>query len=181
MHFIRQSSLIVAVAVGAACTMVFNRPVTPLHRAALAGDVAAVRALVAQGEDVNAADASGATALHWAARGGHPEGPHQCRGEAGHRPAVIAALLDLGANPNLQDRRPRGFGRSSGWTPVFVALHHEQFASAAVLLERGTDPNVRSDQGLSVMEIAAAEGAPKAIVALIVAKGFDPQLAARRP
>jgi ankyrin repeat protein len=81
-------------------------------------------------------------------------------------------LIALGANPNIQDRRPRGFGRSSGWTPLFVALHHDQFHSAAALLERGADPSIRSDQGMSVMEIASAEGAPQPLRDLMVAKGF---------
>ena len=187
MRFIMQSSLIlvlgaamIVLAAGAGCTMLFDRPSTPLHEAAWRGDVATMRALVAAGADVNAADEQGATALYWAARGGHALGPHQCGGEAPNRPDAIAALLDLGAAPNLQDRRPRGFGRSSGWTPLFVALHHEQFKSAAVLLERGADPNIRSDQGRSVMEMAAAEGAPRELIQLIVAKGFDPQVAAGR-
>ncbi len=134
-------------------------------------------ALVKAGADINAPDALGGTPLHWAARGGHAIGPHRCHGEAADRPAVIAALLDLGANPNLRDRRPRIPGASSGWTPLFVALHHEQFQTAAVLLEHGADPNIRSDQGMSVMEVASAEGAPRDLIELILAKGFDPQLA----
>jgi ankyrin repeat protein len=180
MRFVIQSSLVVTMAAAAGCTMFFERPTTPLHEAAWAGDIAAIRALVADGIDVNSADEAGTTALYWAARGGHAIGPHPCGGEAPNRPAVIAALLDLGANPNLQDRRPRGPGRSSGWTPLFVALHHEQFNAAAVLLERGADPNIRSDQGRSVMEFAADEGAPRSLIQLIVDKGFDPRLAERR-
>jgi ankyrin repeat protein len=175
MRFILQSSLIAAIAAGAGCTMFFERPATALHQAAARGDIAGIRALVAAGADVNEADHQGATALYWASRGGHPIGPHQCRGEAAGWPLVIAALLDLGADPDQQDRRPRGLGRSSGWTPLIVALHHEQFASAALLLHRGADPNIRTDQGLSVIEVAAVEGAPRELIALIVEKGFDPQ------
>jgi len=108
------------------------------------------------------------TALHdAAARGGHPLGPHQCAGEDPARPDVIAALIELGADPNIQDRRPKGIGRSSGWTPLFVALHHEQFKSARVMLEHGADPNILSDQGMSAMVMAEAEGAPKELVALM--------------
>jgi ankyrin repeat protein len=180
MRFILQSSLIAAVAAGPGCALFLEQPATPLQRAAARGDIPAVRALIAEGAEIDRPDHLGATALYWAARGGHPLGPHRCRGEATDRPAVTTALLDLGANPNIQDRRPRGFGRSSGWTPLFVALHHEQFQTAAVLLQRGADPNIRSDQGLSVMEMAAAEGAPRELIALIVARGFDPQRAARR-
>jgi ankyrin repeat protein len=179
MRFAMHSSLIVTIVAGASCAPFFDRPLTPLQQAAVRGDLAAIRTLVADGAGVDDPDSLGGTALYWAARGGHPIGPHPCRGEAADRPAVIAALLDLGADPNRQDRRPRGFGRSSGWTPLFVALHHEQFQSAAVLLQRGADPNIRSDQGRSVMEIAADEGAPRSLIQLIVDKGFDPQLADR--
>src|SRR6185436_11228587 len=116
--------------------------------AAWKGDVDAIRRLVNDGADINALDALGGTPLYWAARGGHALGPHRCQGEAPNRPEVIATLIELGANPNLQDRRPRIPGGSSGWTPLFVALHHEQFRSAAILLEHGADPNIRSDQGM---------------------------------
>jgi hypothetical protein len=61
-----------------------------------------------------------------------------------------------------------------------VALHHAQFTSARVLLEHGADPNLLSDQGMSVMAMASVEGAPKDLISLLVAKGFDPQLARRR-
>jgi ankyrin repeat protein len=167
-----RSLLLVSAAAVAGCAAFWEVPAMPLHEAAWRGDVAAIRQLVKDGANVNAADAMGATALYWAARGGHPMGPHQCKGEAPDRPEVVATLIALGANPNIQDRRPRGFGRSSGWTPLFVALHHDQFHSAAALLERGADPSIRSDQGMSVMEIASAEGAPQPLRDLMVAKGF---------
>jgi ankyrin repeat protein len=179
-NFVMRSSLLIAVTTGAACSMFWEVPATPLHDAAWRGDVAAVKQLVTEGADVNAADDLGATALYWAARGGHPLGPHHCKGEEPGRPEVIAALLGLGADPNIQDRRPKGFGRSSGWTPLFVALHHEQFGSARVMLEHGADPNLLSDQGMSAMAVAAAEGAPRELIVLVVEKGFDPQKARRR-
>jgi cytohesin len=182
MDFILKSALrrvvgLAAVLWASGCVLFYDVPSTPIHEAAWKGDIEAIRALVKAGADVNAPDALGGTPLHWAARGGHAIGPHRCHGEAADRPAVIAALLDLGANPNLRDRRPRIPGASSGWTPLFVALHHEQFKTAAVLLEHGADPNIRSDQGMSVMEVASGEGAPRELIELIMAKGFDPQLA----
>jgi uncharacterized protein len=180
MRFVLRSSLLLAVTTGAACSMFWEVPSTPLYEAAWRGDVAAIRQLVTDGANVNATDDMGATALYWAARGGHRLGPHQCKGEDAARPDVIRALLAFGADPNIQDRRPKGFGRSSGWTPLFVALHHEQFSSARVMLEHGADPNLLSDQGMSVMSMAAAEGAPRELVALLVEKGFDPQRTYRR-
>ena len=180
MNFVLRSALLMAVTTGSACSIFWEVPATPLQDAAWRGDVAAVRQIVKDGADVNAADDMGATALYWAARGGHPLGPHQCTGEAPARPEVIAALVELGADPNIQDRRPKGFGRSSGWTPLFVALHHEQFNSARVMLEHGADPNILSDQGMSAMAVASAEGAPRELIALMMEKGFDPQKGRKR-
>jgi ankyrin repeat protein len=160
--------------------MFWEVPTTPLHEAAARGDVAAIRQLVNNGADVNAADDMGAPALYWAARGGHPVGWHRCKDEDPNRPGVLAALIDLGADPNIQDRRPKGLGRASGWTPLFVAFHHRQFNSARVLLEHGADPNILSDQGMSAMVFASAEGVPTDLMTLMKAKGFDPQKAHRR-
>jgi uncharacterized protein len=180
MNFVLRSSLLIAIATAAACSNFWEVPSTPLNEAAWRGDVAAIRQLVDEGADVNAVDDMGATALHWAARGGHRPGPHPCRVEDPARPDVIAALLALGADPNVQDRRPKGFGRSSGWSPIFVAVDHGQFESARVLLEHGADPNLLTDQGMSVLSMAAAERAPRDFVELLVDKGFDPQRTYRR-
>lgn len=181
MNFILRSALLLAViSSSAGCALVFASPGTPLSDAAARGDEAAMRQLVGAGADVNAVDDMGGTALYWAARGGHRAGPHICGDEAPGRPAVIATLLDLGADPNLQDRRPQGAGRASGWTPLMVALHHQQFKSARVLLERGADPNILSDQGMSVMTMASVEKAPGELISLIVAKGFRADRTHRR-
>jgi ankyrin repeat protein len=159
------------------CAFFWEEPGTPLARAAHRGDIVAIRALAAGGANPNEFDATGQTALHWAARGGHRLGPHHCRGEAAGRPEVIAALVDLGADLNLADRRGAIPGGSSGWTPLHVALHHEQFATAARMLERGANPNIRSHQGRSVMALAAEEGAPRQLLEDLLARGFDPRLA----
>lgn len=159
------------------CALFWQTPGTPLAQAAHRGDLAAIRALLADGADPNAFDAGGQTALHWAARGGHPIGPHPCRGESPNRPEIVATLVEGGANLNLADRRGAIPGGSSGWTPLHVALHHEQFATAARLLERGADPNIRSDQGRSVMAVAAEEGAPAELLQTLLASAADPRKA----
>lgn len=170
MNFIRQSILLIAAGLTlGGCATFMEEPGTPLGRAAHVGNIAEIRRLVAEGADPNAFDASRQTALHWAARGGHPFGPHDCRGEATTRADVVAALIDLGADVNLIDRRPAFPGMSSGWTPLHVALHHEQFDTAARLLERGADPAIRSAQGKTVVAMAEEEGAPKQLLAAIVA------------
>jgi len=151
------------------CALLYQAPPTALSDAAWRGDVTTVRRFVSAGADIN--ELSGAP-LMLAARGGHPLGPHRCGTEDASRPAVIAALIDLGANPNQRDGRPRTPGGSSGWTALFVALHHRQFKSAALLLERGADPTLKSDQGMSVMEMAKAEGAPGDLLNLIEQKSL---------
>ena len=155
----------------------WEQPGTPLAQAAHRGDLAAIQALLAGGADPNTFDAGGQTALHWAARGGHPIGPHACRGEAPNRLEIVAALIAGGGDLNLADRRGAIPGGSSGWTPLHVALHHEQFATAAGLLERGADPNILSHQGRSVMAMAAEEGAPVELLQALLARGFGPSKA----
>jgi ankyrin repeat protein len=154
-----------------------EEPGTPLARAAYQGDVTQIRALVAAGANPNEYDASSQTPLHWAARGGHALGPHPCGGESAGRAEVVTALIDLGADINAVDRRRAIPGGSSGWTPLHVALHHEQFTIAARLLERGANPNIRSHQGTSVMAMAAEEGAPKELLETLLAHGFDARMA----
>ena len=181
MNFVLRSALLIAVTSGSVgCSIFWDVPASPLADAAWRGDVAAIRQLVNSGAPIDAADDMGATPLYWAARGGHRLGPHRCAGEDSLRPRVVQTLLELGANPNVQDRRPKGLGRASGWTPLFVALHHDQFNSARVLLEHGADPNILSDQGMSVMAVASSEGAPRELIALLLQKGFDPQHTYRR-
>jgi ankyrin repeat protein len=159
------------------CAFFWQQPGTALGQAAHRGDLNGIRALVAAGANPNEFDATGQTALHWAARGGHRYGPHRCLGEDNERVAVIKALLDSGADINATDRRTAIPGGSSGWTPLHIALHHEQFVTAARMLELGANPNIRSHQGKSIMETAAEEGAPKELLAELLNRGFDPRLA----
>jgi ankyrin repeat protein len=180
MNFTTQSALLIAALVGgpvAGCAMFIDAPGTPLAEAAHRGDIPAIRALIAAGANPNAYDATSQTPLHWAARGGHRAGPHVCQGEASGSPDVVAALIDAGADVNATDRRGSLPGQSSGWTPLHVALHHGQFASAARLLEKGANPNIRSHQGTSVMAMAADEGAPPELLEALLDRGFDPRLA----
>jgi ankyrin repeat protein len=187
MHFIKQSSLLifmratvmftaltVSITFGG-CTFFMEEPGTPLARAAHEGNIDQIRALLAAGANPNEYDASNQTALHWAARGGHPFGPHFCHGEVDTRSDVVSALIDGGADVNAVDRRGAIPGGSSGWTPLHVALHHEQFNTALVLLKRGANPNIRSHQGASVMAMAAEEGAPTTLLQELLARGFAPR------
>jgi ankyrin repeat protein len=162
--------IVTAICTSAGCSAFLQTPGTPLARAAHAGDIAEMRRLVAAGADPNEYDASRQTPLHWAARGGHPLGPHACRGEAADRADVVAALIDLGAHVNAVDRRAAIPAGSSGWTPLHVALHHEQFRTAARLLDRGADPDIRTAQGRTAISMAADEGAPREVLQALLAQ-----------
>jgi hypothetical protein len=152
------------------CSAFVQQPGTPLARAAHEGNIDEIRMLIAAGADPNEFDASSQTPLHWAARGGHPLGPHHCRGEAPDRPDVVSTLIDAGADINAVDRRAAIPGGSSGWSALHIALHHEQFKTAARLLERGASAGIRSRQGTSVLAMAADEGAPQELLNAIVAR-----------
>ena len=161
------ASVLMAIFSASGCAAFYQRPPTALSDAAWRGDIDTVRRLVTNGADINELNG---TPLFLAARGGHPLGPHACGDETKGRAAEIEALLALGANPNQRDGRPRTIGGSSGWTPLFVALHHHQFESAMVLLNHGADPTLKSDQGMTVMEMAQFEDAPSAVIELIQEK-----------
>src|SRR6476620_9118352 len=85
-------------AFGLACAMAFFLGAAPIAGvadsrvadAAMAGDVIAVRALLQQHADVNAAEGDGMTALHWAAEHGDE--------------ALAKVLLAAGANPGAETR-----------------------------------------------------------------------------
>jgi ankyrin repeat protein len=167
---LRRAGAAIACLLLASCSTFMQQPGTPLAQAAHHGNIAEMRRLVSAGANPNAYDATSQTPLHWAARGGHPLGPHECRSEADERTQVVAALLDLGADVNLVDRRAAIPGGTSGRTALHVALEHEQFKIAELLLQRGANPLIRSAQGQTVLALASEQGAPKALLATIVAR-----------
>src|SRR4051812_37781891 len=84
--------------------------------AAMQADVATVRALIAGGEDVNAAQGDGMTALHWAAR----------RGEID----MVRMLLAAGANV-------RATTRLGNYTPLILASEGGHGAAIEALVAAG--------------------------------------------
>ncbi len=116
--------LAVAMAAGAAAAT--SEPEVVL--AAKAGDVSAVRALVQRKADVNAREADGTTALHWAARVGAQ--------------STIELLVKAGANVNAANRY--------GVTPLAVAA---KAGNAAVL-----ETLLRAGAGLNEAEAGLPEG-----------------------
>lgn len=165
-----RAAAVMTLLLAAGCAAFLHEPTTPLAWAAHRGDVAEIRRLITAGADPNAYDATRQTALHWAARGGHEPGSHECDGEEATRADAVVLLIDLGAEVNALDRRLALPGATSGWTPLHVALHHRQFKTAARLLERGADPNIRTRQGTTAMAIAADKGGPPELLRMLIAK-----------
>jgi ankyrin repeat protein len=125
-----------------------------LASAAINGDVAAVHARLAAGDDPNAFADHGFLPLDWAARFGQVE--------------TMRALFDAGAKLDKQDDGP------NGWTPIQHALHKNQTKAALALLEWGADPNSRSRSGETPLMRAACQGNLE-VVRYLLAHGADPR------
>jgi ankyrin repeat protein len=149
MYFTIQSPLLIGVITRPACA--YTEPATDLARAAHRGDLRAVRHMLTPELSLHAAT----LALDWAARGGHPAGPHECRGESELHRHIVEALIDAGANVNGKDERPHGRLGPSGWTALHTAIHHRPWAIARVLIEHGADPYQPSHQGVTPAQMAA--------------------------
>jgi uncharacterized protein len=152
--------------------------------AAMRGDTAAVRALLAKGGDVNAPQGDGATALHWAVYRGDRElvgfliraGANvKAANREGATPLwlasvngtaeVIAALLEAGADANEQ--------LPLGRTPLMIASRTGKIDAMKVLLDHGADPNAKETlRGTTPIMWAADEGHAAAIK-LLIDRGAD--------
>ena len=113
---------------------------TALMWAAAEGHAAAVRVLIKAGADINARAASGQfTPLLFAIREGHID--------------AVRALLEAGANPRDQITKPFAskYGPVGNETVVTSALAlaiiNAHYELAALLLEKGADPNVSDARG----------------------------------
>jgi ankyrin repeat protein len=114
-----------------------------LADAAEKSDRAAIRALLKQNADVNAAQADGMTALHWAAHRDDPE----------------TAKLLASASVAVTNR--------FGVTPLSLACQNGSTAMVELLLERGADPNTVVRGGETVLMTAARTGKPVPVKALL--------------
>ncbi len=117
----------------------------PVADAAERLDAAQVRLLLRQRVDVNAPQADGMTALHWAAY-------HDDR-------ALAALLLERGARVNLTNRY--------GVTPLSLACTNADGALVELLLAAGADANAPLPGGETPLMTAARSGSAAAVKALL--------------
>ena len=121
---------------------------TPLMRAAEVGDIAEVRALIDK-SDVNAADSSGMTALHYGVRD----------------LAKVQVLLEHGANPNAKTRQ--------GQTPLLIAASTAgSLQIIRALAAKGADPKAAGPGGRNGLTLAAGAD-DMAMVQYFLDQGLD--------
>lgn len=114
------------------------------------GSREAVAALLRERVNVNAPQADGATALHWAA--------HRDDG------ALVEMLVAAGANVNARN--------DLGATPLWLAASQGSSAMVGRLLGAGANPNLALEEGETPLLAAARAGANDAVRQL-VARGAD--------
>jgi ankyrin repeat protein len=117
----------------------------PLHIAALAGDLAKVKALIEEGANVNAKNMWGETALHYAAEKGHKE--------------VVELLIAKGADINAGRIEALQYAMDNGHTEV-----------AIILINKGASVNPKTKSGWTPLH-NAAYGGYKQVVEILLAKG----------
>ena len=121
---------------------------SPLADTAMRGDAAAVRTLLKQGADVNAAQGDGMTALHWAARHGDAD--------------TVQMLLHAGGNI-------RATTRLGGYTPLLLASQAGHAPVITTLLAAGADPKSATSNGATALMLASAAGRGEAVKTLLAA------------
>jgi uncharacterized protein len=121
-------------------------PPSPVADAAQAGDSDAVRSLLKQAADVNASQADGMTALHWAAM----------RNDG----ALAEMLLYAGANVKASTR-------INSYTPLLLAAKNGNVEVMDPLIKAGADINGKTSNGTTALMFAAAAGNADAVNVLI--------------
>lgn len=120
--------------------------------AAMRGDHVELRALLEHGEDVNAAQGDGMTALHWAAVNQDLE--------------AARWLVYAGANVHATTRL-------NSITPLWLAAQSSEALLVRLLLDNKAEPDVATSTGVTPLMIASASG-NAVVVRLLIERGADP-------
>jgi ankyrin repeat protein len=164
---------------------------SPVADAAMRKDAQAVKALLRDGADVNAAQGDGMTPLHWAASNGDAElvrvllyaganvrattrlgayTPLHLASQTG-APAVIEALINAGASVNAPT--------STGATPLMLAAAAGQLEAVSLLLAHKADANAKENaNGQTALMFAAARDRSD-VVRELLKHGADPSIPSR--
>jgi ankyrin repeat protein len=126
-------------------------PSPTVANAAMAGDTATVRRLVASGANVNVAQGDGMTALHWAAE----------RGDVKMANELLKAHASV-----------KAVTREASYTPLHIASKNGNAAVVRALLNAGADVKALTNSGATALHLAAGSGSADAVLALIE-KGAD--------
>ncbi|HYB96525.1 MAG TPA: ankyrin repeat domain-containing protein [Vicinamibacterales bacterium] len=158
---------------------------SPIADAASRGDREAVKALLKNAADVNAAQGDGMTALHWAAMNGDTElaqllivaganikattrlgsyTPLYLASRHGHG-RVIQALIKAGADVKT--------GTTNGTTPLMVAAASGDIDAVRALIDAGADVNAKDGVRLQTPLMYAAAANRAAVIELLISKGAD--------
>ncbi len=155
-----------------------------LIEAVKAQDTEALQRVIGQDVDVNASQADGATALHWAAyhdnvnaatsliaAGAQVDATNDfgvtplSLAATNGSPGMIETLLDAGANPNSPI--------ATGDTPLMTAARTGRSDAVLVLLEAGADVNAREpDEDQTALMWALSEGHTD-VAEILMANGAD--------
>jgi ankyrin repeat protein len=139
--------LVGALVVGAPALRLTAAAADPLVAdAAMRSDATAVRTLLKGGADVNAAQADGMTALHWAALNGDLP--------------TMEVLLVAGAT-----REP--LTRVGSYTPLHLASMRGHAAAVTRLLDAGAKAGAATTTGVQPLHLAAQAGSAEAVQALL--------------
>ncbi len=142
----RVRSWLHAVAIGYLAGMVsISAAGSPLIEAVKKQDVQAIRTLLKHKIDINAAEADGFTALHWAAQ----------RNDL----ALVDLLIGAGANAKAPTRY--------NITPLYLAAINGNAPMIERLLRAGADPNATSQEGQTMLMTAALSGKADAVRLLL--------------
>lgn len=124
-----------------------NPTEAPVADAVMRGDTAMVRSLIKQGLDVNASQADGMSALHWAAQ----------RGDVSSAQILVYAGARVDA-----------VTRNGNYTPLHLAARAGRSGVVQVLLGNGADPMVgTSTGGATALHFAAGHGDSNTVAALL--------------